>query len=78
MTGVRAALETGDDVKVFREQIDDLALALVAPLGPYDRYAKRDDKDAVAVCEKLLSRTCEAVALFLKTAGELAESGVAA
>ncbi len=43
-------------------------------------YAKREDKDPVAVCEKLLSRTCEAVALILKTADELAksESGVAA
>ncbi len=43
-------------------------------------YAKREDKDAVAVCEKLLAPTCEAVALILKTADELAasESGVAA
>ncbi len=43
-------------------------------------YAKREDKEPVAVCEKLLSRTCEAVALILKTADELAksESGVAA
>ncbi len=43
-------------------------------------YAKREDKDTVAVCEKLLSRTCEAVALILTTADELAksESGVAA
>ena len=43
-------------------------------------YAKREDKEPVAVCEKLLSRTCEAVALILKTADELAKSerGVAA
>ncbi len=43
-------------------------------------YAKREDKEPVAVCEKLLSRTCEAVALILTTADHLAklESGVAA
>ena len=43
-------------------------------------YAKREDKEPVTVCERLLSRTCEAVALILKTADELvaAESVVAA
>jgi hypothetical protein len=31
--GVVAALRAGDDLKAWREQVDDLALALVAPLG---------------------------------------------
>jgi len=34
--GVRTALIAADDVGVLREQVDDLALALVAPLGAHD------------------------------------------
>lgn len=43
-------------------------------------YAKREDREPIDVCEKLIRRTCEAVALILKTADELAatESEVAA
>ena len=33
MAGIVAALEADDDVRLEREPIDDLALALVAPLG---------------------------------------------
>ena len=36
VTGVGSTLETGHDVEAFGEQVDDLALALVAPLGPDD------------------------------------------
>ena len=37
VAGVVAALEAHDDVGVLGEQVDDLALALVAPLGADDR-----------------------------------------
>ena len=36
VAGVGAALVAGDDVDVGREQVDDLAFALVAPLGADD------------------------------------------
>ena len=36
VAGVVAALEADDDIGVVGEQIDDLALALVAPLGADD------------------------------------------
>src|SRR5262245_16874959 len=36
MAGVVAALITGDDVEMWREQIDDLALAFVSPLRADD------------------------------------------
>ena len=36
VTGVRPALVSADDVRVLRQQVDDLALALVAPLRPDD------------------------------------------
>jgi len=36
---VVAALETHDGVGVFRIEVDDLALAFIAPLGPYDDHA---------------------------------------
>ncbi len=45
-------------------------------------YAAKAKKPAIRVCEQLLSRTCEAVALILSTADELvsapASEGVAA
>ncbi len=34
--GVRSAVVAADDVRVLGEQVDDLALALVSPLGPDD------------------------------------------
>lgn len=33
MAGIAAALETDDRLSLLREIVDDLALALVAPLG---------------------------------------------
>jgi len=36
---VVAPLEAHDGVGVFRVQVDDLALAFIAPLGPYDDHA---------------------------------------
>jgi hypothetical protein len=36
VAGVVAALEANDHVRPFREQVDDLALPLVAPLGAND------------------------------------------
>src|SRR5919201_1095331 len=36
VTGVRAAVVAADEVRVLGEQVDDLALALVAPLRPDD------------------------------------------
>jgi len=45
-----------------------------------ERYAEKHGKAPISVCEKLLSRVCDAVALILDTADELAttEGGVAA
>ena len=39
VAGVVAALEADDDVGLLGEQVDDLALALVAPLGADDHGA---------------------------------------
>ena len=39
VAGVVAALEANHEVRVLREQVGDLALALVAPLGAYDHDA---------------------------------------
>jgi hypothetical protein len=39
VAGVVAALEADHEIRVLREQIDDLALALVAPLGAHDHDA---------------------------------------
>src|SRR5437762_951334 len=36
MAGIVAALEAHDDVSLFRQPVDDLALPLVAPLGADD------------------------------------------
>jgi hypothetical protein len=36
VTGVRPALVAADDVRVQSEEVDDLPLALVAPLGAHD------------------------------------------
>src|SRR5206468_12442188 len=38
--GVRAALVSGDDVGLLGQTIDDLSLALVAPLGAHDHRAR--------------------------------------
>ena len=38
--GVRAALVAADDIGFLGEQVDDLALALVAPLRPDDRRSR--------------------------------------
>src|SRR3979490_3155480 len=38
MAGIVAALEAHDDVGLFGQPVDDLALALVAPLGPDHNY----------------------------------------
>jgi hypothetical protein len=40
VTGVVAALEAHDGVRALGEEVDDLALALVAPLGAYDDHAR--------------------------------------
>ncbi len=42
--GVRAALVTADDVRLLGEQVDDLALALVAPLRPDDHGRRHGDE----------------------------------
>jgi len=36
--GLRFAADAADDVRVLREQVDDLAFAFVAPLATYDSY----------------------------------------
>ena len=36
VTGVVAALRADDDVRLLRQNVDDLALALIAPLGAYE------------------------------------------
>jgi hypothetical protein len=36
MTGIVAALEADDDIRLLRQPVDDLALSLVAPLGTDD------------------------------------------
>ena len=41
--GVRPAVVAADDVGVLREQVDDLALALVAPLRA-DDHGRRHDR----------------------------------
>ena len=44
VAGVVATGEAGDDVEFFAEDVDDLALAFIAPLGPKNdggRAAKR-------------------------------------
>ena len=37
MPGIGAALKADNDIGAFRQPVDDLALALVAPLGADDR-----------------------------------------
>ena len=44
--GVRATLVTADEVGVLREQVDDLALALVAPLRTDDYGRRHGDRDS--------------------------------
>ena len=39
-----------------------------------ESYAGRKDQATIAVCERYLRRTCEAVALILDTADELAQA----
>ena len=34
VTSVRAALETDHDIRLFSQEVNDLALAFIAPLGP--------------------------------------------
>ena len=36
MSGVSAALETNDDVVLFRQQIDHTALAFISPVNTHD------------------------------------------
>ena len=43
VAGIVAALEAHDDVGLFREPVDDLALALVAPLGADDDHIRHGD-----------------------------------
>jgi hypothetical protein len=50
-----AALETDDDVGLLRQPIDNLALALVAPLRAYD-YDIRHEKPRKAAARQLLCR----------------------
>ena len=38
VTGVRATLKADDDVAVIGEDVGDLALAFVAPVGAYDCF----------------------------------------
>src|ERR1700752_3267948 len=43
MTGVVTTLVASDDIKSFGEQIDDLALTFIAPLGTYNcNYSGHD------------------------------------
>ena len=44
--GVRAALVAADDVRLLRKQVDDLALALVAPLRADDDGRRHDLESA--------------------------------
>ena len=46
VAGVRAALVAADDVRLLREQVDDLALALVAPLRTDDDGGRHDVESA--------------------------------
>ena len=46
MAGIVAALEADDDVGLFGQPVDDLALALVAPLGP-DHYHIRHQRSSL-------------------------------
>jgi hypothetical protein len=36
MTGIMTALETNDALRVVREPVNDLAFALITPLGTHD------------------------------------------
>jgi hypothetical protein len=38
MAGIVAALKARDDIGALRQPVDDLALALVAPLGAHDNH----------------------------------------
>ena len=42
MTGVMAALEAHDDIGALRQPVDDLAFALIAPLGADHRDIRHD------------------------------------
>ena len=46
MTGIGTALETNDNIRGFGEQIGDLTLALVAPVGADDRFYHIDTSAA--------------------------------
>src|SRR5205085_7043441 len=44
MARVRAALVAADEIRVLGEQVDDLALALVAPLRTHDDSGRHGDR----------------------------------
>ena len=43
VTGIMPPLVAGDDVDLFRQQINDLAFSLVTPLGADDNNARHFD-----------------------------------
>ena len=67
VAGVVAALEPHDDVGAFRKPIDDLAFALVAPLGAdhhnicHSSLPGHDLAPAIAARAKCLSSTIDAI-----------------
>src|SRR5687767_15998625 len=50
MAGIVAALEAHDHVGALRQPIDDLALALVAPLRTDDRYIRHTRLPCESIC----------------------------
>jgi hypothetical protein len=47
MPGIVPTLETRNRMRLVRQQVDDLALALVAPLRPDDDYILPHDSDSL-------------------------------
>jgi hypothetical protein len=56
VTGIRPSLETHDDVRVRREEVDDLALPLVAELTADDHRGGHDRGRNVRADLRILSR----------------------
>jgi hypothetical protein len=71
--GVRAALVAADDVRVHGEEVDDLPLALVAPLRSHDHGRRHPRQSLVAVSARrdLSTRAVEDAARILRAEREI-------
>lgn len=65
MTGIVSALKTGHCAGLVRQQVDDFAFALVAPLGAYDDYVFTHKMQLQAQSGKLKVQSIKIINTFL-------------